>query len=118
MRSNLVCRRANQVGALYALAQQRIEHRVIAAFIFAAQNNVDVRRKRLQRFHRGINVGGFGIVIERNAVDGRDQFQPVLHSAKFFYRLPHLLRRASGNHGHGDSGQHVLQIVFALELNI
>src|ERR1044071_7937030 len=118
VRGNLVRGGADQVNALHPLAQQWVQHCVVAAFIFAAQNDVDVRGKRLQRFHRGVNVGRFGVVIERDAVDGRHQFEPVFDGAKFFHRLTHLLRRAACNHGYGDRRQHILQVVFAFELNI
>ena len=38
---------ADGVDALYALAQQVVEDGVVAAFVFAAENQVDVRRETI-----------------------------------------------------------------------
>src|SRR5664280_1267426 len=41
--------RTNGIDALHSLLEQRIQHTVIAAFVFAAKNEVNVAGKRLQR---------------------------------------------------------------------
>ena len=78
LRFDLRRRRADRVDALHPLAQQIVEHGVVAAFVFAAENQVDVRGERFQRFDRRIDVGGFGVVVVVDAADGGDKFQPVL----------------------------------------
>jgi hypothetical protein len=44
---DLCCGCTDRVDALYALTDQVVEHGVIATFILAAQNQVDVRGKGL-----------------------------------------------------------------------
>ena len=45
LRFDLVRGRADRVHALHPLAQQIVQHRVVAAFIFAAENQVNVAGK-------------------------------------------------------------------------
>ena len=60
---NLLCCCADGVDALHALAKQRSQQSVVAAFVLASQDQVDACGKRLQRFDGGIHVGGLGVVV-------------------------------------------------------
>src|ERR1700728_3799683 len=100
LRLNLPRRRADRISPLHPLPQQVVEHTVVTTFILAAKNEVDVRRKRLQRLNRRIHVRGLRIVVIVHAADRRHKLQPVLNRLKIAHRLPDLLRRASHQHAH------------------
>ena len=70
--------RANGIDPLDPLPQQFVELRVVAVFVLAAQNQVDICRERFQGLDGRIDIGGLGVVVIFNAANGRDIFQPVL----------------------------------------
>ena len=76
--SIFLCCGADRVHAFDPLTEQIVQDGVIAAFIFAAENQVDVAGKGFQRLDRGINVGGFGIVVEINAIARSPRIQAML----------------------------------------
>ena len=91
LRFDLGRRRSDRVDALHALFQQVIEHGVVAAFVFPAENEVDVRGKRFQRLDRGIYVGSFGVVVVIDASNRGNKLQPVLDGLKVAHGLADLV---------------------------
>ena len=71
--------------------------------------------KRLQRLDGGIDIGGFGIVVVLDAANCGHKFQAMLHRLEFGDRVADLLRLESGQHSDAHRGQHVLQVVRALQ---
>src|ERR1019366_6497782 len=54
--------RTDGVHALHSLLEQRIQYAVVAAFVFAAKNEVNAAGKRLQRLNGGVDISSLGIV--------------------------------------------------------
>ena len=89
---DLGCGRANRVDALHARSQQVVHHRVGAAFIFSAQDEVNVFRKRLERFDGRVDVGGLGVVVVLDAIDRRNVLDAVLDRLEGRDRFADLFR--------------------------
>ncbi len=77
---NFLSRRADQQCKNGPLAQRFLQQRVITAFVFSAQNDQDSPGKGFQRLQRGIDVGGFRIVVIADASDFRDKFEAMLNA--------------------------------------
>src|SRR5713101_7018502 len=69
LRLDFFRRGTDRVDALHPLPQQVAEQRVIAVFVLAAKNEVDIRRERLQRFDRGVHVSRLGVVVVLDAAN-------------------------------------------------
>ena len=63
-------------------AQRLLQHRVVAAFIFAAKNDQDSSRKCIQRLQRRVDIRRLGIVVVAHAVDFGDKFEAVFDTCK------------------------------------
>ena len=99
-------------------AMQRLQLAVVAVLVPAAEDEVNVGRKRLQRLDRRIHVGGLGIVVVLHAAQRGHVLQAMLHGAKILDRAANRRRLHSGGHADGDGGQHVLHVVRALQRNL
>ena len=58
MRLNLLRGRADRIYRFDPFAQQIVEHGVVAALVFSAQNQMNIGRKRLDRLNRRIDICG------------------------------------------------------------
>src|SRR5271155_4729743 len=58
LRLDLGGRGSNRIDAFHSPPQQLIEHRVVAALVLAAKNQMNIRRKRLDRLNGCVDVGG------------------------------------------------------------
>src|ERR1700734_725554 len=54
---DLCRRRANGVNPLHPMPKKIVQDRIVAAFVFPAENEVDVRRKGFERLNRCIDIG-------------------------------------------------------------
>ena len=62
--------------------QRFLQHGVVAAFVFAAENDQDVPGKCVERFQGGVDIGGLRIVVIAHAADFGDKFQAVLDAGE------------------------------------
>ena len=71
-------RSADRIDALDPLSKQFIEDGVVATFVLAAEDEVNVRGKRFQSLDGRIDVGGLGIVVvvSRCPVGSRNRMFP------------------------------------------
>ena len=65
----------------------------------------------------GVDVGGLGVVVVLDAVDGGHELEPMLDGLELLDGAANCLGRHAGEAGRDDSGQHILDIVRALERN-
>ena len=75
--------RTDGVNGADALAEQRREFRVVGVFVLAAEDEMDAGGKCGDGLGGGVHVGGFGVVVELDAVDGGDVFQAMLDGLEF-----------------------------------
>src|SRR5258708_1791010 len=106
LRFDLAGRGADCVHALHPLPQQFMEHGVIAAFILAPKNQVqvwrNVRRKGFQRLDRSVYVRRLGGVVVIHAPEPGHELQSVLDSFKKPNRMPDLFGLAADEHADGN----------------
>jgi hypothetical protein len=65
--------------------------------------------------HGGVDVGGLGVVVVFDAVDGGDVFEAMLDGVEVFDGLANRLRWSTGKPSGADGGENVLDVVRALE---
>src|SRR5258708_28109296 len=110
------------VHALHPLSQQFMEHGIVASFIFAAENQVqvwrNVRRKGFQRLDRSVYVRRLGVVVVIHAREPGHELQSVLDSFKKPNRMPDLFGLAANEHADGNSSQHICQTVRAFQRHL
>src|SRR5580698_452198 len=94
--------RSDGVDPLDPFFQQIVQHAVIAAFVFAAEDQVNASRERFQRLDGGVDVRCLGIVVVLDAADGRDIFQPMLHGFEGGDGAADLLRRDARQHSNAN----------------
>ena len=99
-------------------AMQRLQLAVVAVLVLAAEDEVNVGRKRFQRLDRRVHVGGLGVVVVLHAAQRGDVLQAMLHGAEILDRAANRRRLHSGGHADGDGGQHVFHVVRALQRNL
>ena len=116
LRFDLLRRRPDRVDAFCARAQQRIEHCVITAFVFSAENNVQIRRERFERFDGGVNVCRFGIVVVGDAIRWSQRYSRRCSTALNSLTAREHLRLASCEHGDRNRRQHIFHVVRAFRL--
>ena len=75
------------VDALDAGAEETVQDGVVAALVFASENEVNVGRKRFERFDGGVDVGGFGIVVVIDAGDFGESGNRCGPALSIFYPL-------------------------------
>ena len=115
---DLFRRRADGVNRLDPRPQQSIQLGVVGVLVFAAQDQVDISRKRGDRLGRGVDIGGLGIVVVVDAVNGGHELQPMLDRMERRDRARNDLGRYIRHAGRANRGQHILDIVLALERNL
>ncbi len=118
LRGDLAGCRAHEQNQARPRAERRGERREIAALVLAAQNHQQVPRKSVDGLERGIDVRRFRIVVEGDAGNLRDEFQPVLDAGKTAHRFPNRIRRDAREHGDAGGGENVFDVVFATQRNI
>ena len=118
MRLDLSGRRSNRIHALHPLPQQFVEQCVVAAFVFATQNQVDVRGKGFQRLEGRVHIRRLRIVVVIHAAYRRHKLQPVLDRLELAHSLPNLFCRAAHERTRTNRRQHVFQIVRPLQRNL
>src|SRR5882762_8270386 len=79
---DLICGGANQQGPNRFFAQRRLQRRVVATFVLAAEDHQNSTGKRFQHFTRRVDVGRFGIVVVTHAVDFAHELKAMLDSLK------------------------------------
>jgi len=87
---------SNGVDALDAGAEEIVEDGIVAALVFAAENQVNVAGERFEGLDGGIDVGGFGIVVVIDAGDFGDEFEAVLYGLEISDSVANLFGRAAG----------------------
>src|ERR1039457_1066951 len=65
--------RANEQCGFGFGAERRAQHRIIAIFIFAAQDDPEPAGERIHSFESGVDTGGLGIVVVGEPVDFLDE---------------------------------------------
>src|SRR5438477_3485572 len=75
-------RRADQQRKNCLFPKRLTELRVVAVFVFAAQNDDYSARKRLQGFQSCIDIRSFRVVVITHPVYFRDKFQTMFHTRK------------------------------------
>ncbi len=70
-----------------------LQDRVVAAFVFAAQNNQDAAGKSIECFQCRVHIGGLGIVEVAHAANLGYKFQPMLHALETANGLANGFRR-------------------------
>ena len=118
LRLNLRGRCADGVDALHPLAQQIVEHGVVTAFVFPAEDQVDVRRERFQGLDRGIHVGGLGIVVILDAPQGGDILQTMLDCLEVVHGLADCSRRAAEERARAHRSQRVLRVMSSFQRDL
>ena len=118
MRLDFGGRRTDGVDGADPLAQQRREQRVVRAFVFAAQDEVNAGREGGDGLGGGIDVGGLGVVVVLDAVDRGHVLQAVLDGLELLDGAANCLGRHAGQTSGNNSGQHILNVVRALERNL
>src|SRR6267378_6564548 len=78
LRFNLCGGRSNCVHTLDALPKQIVQHGVVAAFVLATENQVNIGREGLESLDGGVDIGSLRVVVVIDAGDLGDEFQPVL----------------------------------------
>ena len=63
----------------------------------------------------GVDVGGLGVVVELDAVDGGDEFEAMLDGLEVFNGGADGVGRGSGEAGGADRGEDIFHVVLALE---
>ena len=118
LRLDLFRCRADGVDALDPLPQQVVELCVVAVFVLASENQVDICRERFQGLDGCIHVGGLGVVVVLDATNRGHVFQPVLDRLEVAdgFADARWLATQEGAHAHGS--QHVLDVVASLERNL
>ena len=94
------------------------ERRVGAAFIAAAENDHQRTGKGFDGFDRGVDVGGFGIVVILHAGNFGDEFEAMFDAAKTFHSGGDGGGDGSGEIGGGAGGQNIFDVVLAAKLNV
>src|SRR5947207_6500401 len=77
----------DRVYALHALTQERVHQRVVAVFVFASENEMDIAAKRLDGFDGRVDIRRFGVVVILNPVDGCDMLQSMFDG----FELPYCI---------------------------
>src|SRR5277367_298199 len=115
MRNDLFGRRTDGVDRPDALLNERAHEAVVGVFVLAAEDEVNAGREGSDSFHGGIDVSGFGVVVVVDSVDIGDEFEAVFDGTEALDSDANLLGCDSGEAGRADGGEHVLNIVLALE---
>src|SRR5271166_6674511 len=110
-------RDADGIDGNDALAQQIGKHGVGRAFVLSAQNEMYAATEGRDSFGGGVHVGGFGVVVELDAVSRGHVFEAVLDGTEIFDCATNYIDRNAGQTGGNDSGQHILDVVRAFERN-
>ena len=63
----------------------------------------------------GVHVGGFGVVVELDAIHGGDVFQAMLDGAEVLYGAAHGGAGAAGEARGANRGEDIFHVVRALE---
>jgi hypothetical protein len=109
--------RADGVDGAHSFAEQVGEFGVVGGLVFAAEDEVDAAGEGGDGLWRGVDVGGLGVVVEVDAVEGGDEFQAMLDGLEAA-TVCGWLRGGAGEAGRADSGEDVLDVVLALEGNL
>ena len=98
LRLDLLRGRADGVDGLDARAEQIGELGVVGVLVFAAEDEVNAAGECGDGLGGGVDVGGLGVVVEFDAVDGGDVFEAMLDGLEILdgraNRLRRRLRRA------------------------
>src|SRR6202521_1321548 len=84
--------RADEQRKNSLLTQRSLQHGVIAAFVFPAQNDQNLSGKSIQGLQRGIDIRCLRIVVIAHASDLRNEFQTMLDARE----RPHPFRDSRG----------------------
>src|SRR5713226_3022024 len=96
---------ANQDQLAHLLLHQWSERAVRRFLPTSAQNQNDfssIIAKRLKGLERGINAGGFRIVVKLHAVDLGDEFETMLDRLKVSHRLAHRFCHGAASESGGE----------------
>src|SRR5439155_9194592 len=94
------------------------ETRILLAFLSAAGDENDRRRKALQGLDGGIHVGALGVVDIGDIAQDAYDFHDMLQSTKLPQRALDRMDRASGQNGDSCRRQDILQIVVPPKLQV
>src|SRR5215475_2770881 len=117
VRLDLVCCHPNRVNTLHPLAEQIIQHGVVAAFVLATENQVNICGKGLERLDGGVDIRGLRVVVVLDALDGGHVFQAMLDCLEAADSLPNLVGRHTQQNSGTNACENVLHVMRALEAN-
>jgi hypothetical protein len=86
-------------------------------FVLASKDEVNAAGECRDGLQRGINVGGLGVVVVLDTVDGGHEFEPVLDGLEALDGAANGFGRDSGEPGGADRRQDVFDVVRTLKRN-
>ena len=99
------------------VTQRRAQHGVVAVFVLAAQNHDNSSREGFKRLERGVNIGGFRIVVIADSLNLCDEFDAMLHTCKGANRFRDLRRPCARKPRCNCGCENVFKVVRAGERN-
>src|ERR1035441_7601809 len=117
LRLNLVGGRTDRVHRPHMGSQQRSKLAVVGVLVFTAEYEVNAGGEGRNGFSRGVDIGSLGVVIKLDTVDRRDVFEAMLDGPEILDNLTNNVNRSSRQPRCAYGGQHVFNIVLALERN-
>ena len=109
--------RADGVDRLHTLLEQRTQQGVVGVFVLAAEDEMDAAGKRSERLHGGVHIGRFRIVVVGDAGNVSNKLETMLDRVEDLDCLGDGFLRNTGELCRADGGQHILDIVVALQRN-
>src|SRR5215469_609054 len=108
-------RGANQQDGPGLGGQGLSQRGVVEALVIAAQDQPDSAPERVERLQRGVDAGGFGVVIEIDAAEVADELESMFDGAEFANGVRNRLMADSRARDGERSGKHVFDIVAAAD---
>lgn len=101
-----------------ALAEEWGEGGIVAALVFAAEDEVDAAVEGEQGLLGGVDVGGLAVVVVINAADVADELQAVLDGLEGLHGLADGFGGDAGEACGGDGGEDVFDVVRAAQVDV
>src|SRR5262249_21257622 len=111
LRLDFRCGRSDQQRKDAFFAQKRLKRRVVAALISAPENDENAAGESIQRFQRGVDIRGLGVVVIAHASDLADKFETMLDTRESAHSSRNRAWFSSSQTRGRSGSEDVLQIV-------
>jgi hypothetical protein len=109
---------ANQQDRPGARPQQGSQRRVIAALVFATEDDPEAAGEGLERLDRRIDIGGLRVVEVVHTADATDEFKPVFDPGEGLHREPRDVEWHAGQRGGAAGSEDVLHVMHPAQRNL